>query len=308
MSTQESATPTTEVPRSWRTWRWTLSNYLFILPFMILFLVFILGPIFYSLFMSFTRWEILALDHPFIGLDNYKELLNDDLWWLTLRNTLYMGGLTAFLNTIFAFFVALAVDQPIRGRHLFRVIFYSPVVLSVSVMGIVMGWIFNTQFGVLNYFVAWIGLPTIPWLSDPNWVIPSLSLATVWWTFGYPMLVYLAGLQSIPKSLYEAARIDGAGPWKTIWHITVPLMRPTILFVAVTQLISHLQIFGQPYIMTGGGPGRASFTIIQYLYQTAWRFFRMGYGSTIAIALAIIILIFTLLQFRFIGRGSAVEY
>lgn len=308
MNTSKSTSHTVEVPKTWRTWRWTLGNYLFILPFLILFLVFVLGPIVYSLSMSFTQWEILARDRPFVGLDNYRELLNDDLWWLSLRNTLYMGFLTAFVNTVFAFMVALSIDKPIRGRDLFRVIFYSPVVLSVAVMGIVLGWILNTQFGVLNYVLAWIGLPTVPWLADPNWVIPSISLATVWWTFGFPMLIYLAGLQGIPEALYEAARIDGAGPWKSLWYITVPLMRPTILFVAVTQLISHLQIFGQPYIMTGGGPGRASFTIIMYLYQTAWRFYRMGYGATLALALAVIILIFTVLQFRVLGRGGTVEY
>lgn len=311
MTAEQSAAAETTSARhvgTWQTRSWTLSNYLFILPFLILFCIFILGPILYSFYMSLHRWEILAPDHPFIGLENFKALLNDDLWWLTLRNTLYFAFLTAGLNTVFALVIALAANEPIRGRDFYRVVFYAPVVLSVAVMGIIMSWVMNTQFGVLNYFLAWIGLPSVPWLSNSNLVIPSVSLATVWWTFGFPMLIYIAGLQGIPEHLYEAARIDGANRWHLIRFITLPLLRPTILFVAVTQLISHFQIFGQPYIMTGGGPGRSSFTVIMYLYQTAWRFYRMGYGTTIALSLAIVILFFTLLQFRFLGRGSIIEY
>lgn len=289
---------------TWRTWRWMLGNYLFIVPFFIFFLTFVLGPILYSFYMSLHRWEILAMDHPFVGLDNYVELLQDDLWWLSLRNTLYMAFLTAVFNTVFALAMAIAVHQPIRGRDFYRVVFYAPVLLSVSVMGILIGWMMNTQFGVINYFLTWLGLPAVPWLSSPAMVIPSISLATVWWTFGFPMLIYLAGLQNIPESLYEAAHIDGAGAWQRLRYVTLPLMRPTIFFVAVTQLIAHFQIFGQPYVMTAGGPGRASQTVVMYLYQTAWRFYRMGYGSALAIALAAVILFFTLLQFKFFGRES----
>jgi len=144
----------------------------------------------------------------------------------------------------------------------------------------------------------------VPWLSSPRLVIPVLSMATIWWTFGFPMLIYLAGLQNIPNTYYEAARIDGAGALQLLRYITLPLLRPIIMFVAITQLISHFKIFGQPYIMTEGGPGRSSFMVIMYLYQTAWRFYRMGYGSAIAIGLALVILFFTLIQLRFFGAGS----
>jgi multiple sugar transport system permease protein len=147
----------------------------------------------------------------------------------------------------------------------------------------------------------------VPWLATKQTVIPSLSVATIWWTFGFPMLIYLAGLQNIPETLYEAARIDGANSWRLTRHITLPLLRPVILFVAITQLISHFKIFGQPYIMTEGGPGRSSFMSIMYLYETAWRFYRMGYGASIAIGLALVILFFTLVQLRFFGSDST-EY
>lgn len=295
-------------PRSWRTWRWTLGNYLFILPFLIVFFTFTLGPILYSFYMSLHDWKVLAPVHPFVGFQNFTTLMGDDLWWLTLRNTLYFAFLTAIANTVFALIVAIAVNEPIRFRDFYRFVFYAPVVLSVAVAGVMGAWLFNTQFGIVNYFLVWMGFDPVKWLADVNIVIPSLSLVTVWWGFGFPMLIYIAGLQAIPDHLYEAARIDGADGWRLRRHITLPLMMPSIFFVAVTQLIAHFQVFGQPYIMTGGGPGRASYTVIMYLYQTAWRYFRMGYGTAIAIGLAVVILIFTLVQFRVFGRQSTVDY
>ena len=303
--------PTRDTPRppsarahTWKDWRWYFGNFLFVAPFLLLFVVFTLGPIFYSLYMSLFDWEILAQRHEFIGLQNYRDLLDDSLWWLSLRNTILFAFLTATGNAIFALAVALGVNQPLVGRDFFRVLYYAPVVLSVAVMGIILGWILNTQFGVLNYLLIWMGLAPVPWLSSPRLVIPMLSVATIWWTFGFPMLIYLAGLQNIPEAFYEAARIDGAGRSQIVRYITLPLLRPIIMFVAITQLIDHFKIFGQPYIMTEGGPGRASLMVIMYLYQTAWRFYRMGYGTAIAISLALVILFFTLIQLRFFGTGA----
>ncbi|MFN3981870.1 MAG: carbohydrate ABC transporter permease [Caldilinea sp.] len=295
--------------RTWRTKTYVLTNYLFILPFLVLFCTFVAGPIFYSFWISLHDWKILAREQPFIGLANFANLLQDGIWWIALRNSLYFAFLTSIINTIFALIAAMLVNAPLRGRDFFRFIFYAPVVLSVAAMGIIMGWMMNTQFGIINYFLVWLGLPAVRWLADPNLVIPSLALATVWWGFGFPMIIYLAGLQGIPEHLYEAARIDGANSWRTIRHITIPLIMPSIFFVFVTQLIAHFQVFGQPYIMTaGGGPGRSSYTVIIYLYQTAWRYFQLGYGATIAVALAIVILFFTLIQFRVFGRRSTIEY
>lgn len=292
---------------SWKGWQWAAGNFLFVLPFMLLFSVFTLVPIFYSIYMSFFEWEILAKAHRFVGLRNYQDLYVDSLWWISLRNTLLFAFMTAIGNATFSLLVAIGVNQPIRGRDFFRTLFYAPVVLSVAVMGIIISWMMDSQFGIFNYLLAWVGLPKIPWLSSSRMVLPSLSLATIWWTFGFPMLIYLAGLQGIPESLYEAARIDGANSWNLTRYITLPLLRPVILFVAVTQLIAHFKIFGQPYIMTAGGPGRSSFVVTMYLYETAWRFFRMGYGTAIAIGLALVILFFTLIQLR-IFDTSPVEY
>jgi multiple sugar transport system permease protein len=189
---------------TWKNWRWSAGNFLFVLPFMTLFTIFTLIPIFYSMYMSLFDWEILAKEHTFIGFQNYVDLADDSLWWLSLRNTMIFAFMTAIGNTVFALVIAMGVDQPLRGRDFLRTVFYSPVVLSVAVMAIVLGWMMNTQFGILNYMLAWVGIPPIPWLATSRTVIPSLSLATIWWTFGFPMLIYLAGLQNIPNSLYDS--------------------------------------------------------------------------------------------------------
>jgi multiple sugar transport system permease protein len=201
---------------------------------------------------------------------------------------------------------AVAINQIKRGKEFFRVLLYMPSLLSVGVIGLTWVWLLNTQFGIINYALSFIGIRPINWLGEGELVIPALSFTTMWWGFGFPMLIFIAGLQGIPEQLYEAARIDGARGRQIFFSITLPLLRPTILFVTVTGFIAHFQVFGQPFIMTRGGPGRASYTVILYLYEIAWRAFRMGYGSAVAVSIAVIIIIFTLIQFRIIGRR--VEY
>jgi multiple sugar transport system permease protein len=186
-----------------------------------------------------------------------------------------------------------------------RVLFYAPAILSVSVLGIIGIRIWDTQLGIVNFFlVDLLGLSRISWLGNPSLVMPSLALTTVWWTFGFPMLIFLAGLQGIPESLYEAAKIDGAGRLQTFRHVTIPLLMPTMLFVVVTQFISHMQVFAQPFIITGGGPGNGSRTAVMYLYETAWKFFRFGYASAISVALAIIMIIIAAVLFATMRRRA----
>jgi multiple sugar transport system permease protein len=286
--------------------REALAAYLFLAPFIIFFLIFVVRAVFSAVNFSFYDWQILRPSRPYIGFGNYQELFGDYVWWIAVKNTILFTALTVTGTTILALGAAVAVTQPIRAQGFFRVLLYMPTLLSVGVVGLTWVWMLSTQFGIVNYGLSFLGIHPINWLGDESLVIPALSLTTIWWGFGFPMLIFIAGLQGIPEHLYEAARIDGASGRQLFFYITLPLLRPTILFVTVTGVIAHFQVFGQPFIMTTGGPGRASYTVIYYLYQIAWTAFRMGYGSAVAVTLALIIAFFTIVQFRIIGRR--VEY
>ncbi len=283
--------------------REAIAAYVFLAPFIIFFCVFVLRAIFTAVNMSLYDWAILKKVHPFVGLANYQELLSDYVWWIAVKNTIVFTAMTVVGTTVVALISAVAVTRPIRGAGFFRVLLYMPQLLSVGVVGLTWVWLLSTQFGIINYGLSFLGIHPINWLGDVGIVIPALSLTTVWWGFGFPMLIFIAGLQGIPEHLYEAARIDGASGRQAFFYITLPLLRPTILFVTVTGVIAHFQVFGQPFIMTGGGgPGYASYTVIIYLYQIAWTSFRMGYGAAVAVALAVIMATFTVIQFKFLGQ------
>jgi multiple sugar transport system permease protein len=286
--------------------REALVAYLFLTPFLIFFSIFVVRAVIGAVNTSFYDWQILRPARPYVGLGNYQELFNDYVWWISLKNTIVFSLMTVTGTTILSLFCAVAVTQPIRGQGFFRVLLYMPTLLSVGVVGLTWVWLLNSQFGIINYGLSFLGIRPINWLGDENLVLPALSLTTIWWGFGFPMLIFIAGIQGIPDHLYEAARIDGASGRQLFMYITVPLLRPTILFVTVTGVIAHFQVFGQPFIMTAGGPGRASYTVIFYLWEIAWRAFRMGYGAAIAITLAAVIAVFTIIQFRLIGRR--IEY
>jgi multiple sugar transport system permease protein len=282
--------------------REAMAAYLFLAPFIIFFLVFVVRAVVQAVNMSFYDWAILKPVHPYVGLKNYQELFADYVWWLAVKNTIIFTVMTVLGTLIVALVSAVAVTQPVKGNGFFRVLLYMPQLLSVGVVGLTWAWLFQSQFGVINYLLSFLGIHSINWLGDENLVLPALSLTTIWWTFGFPMLIFIAGLQGIPDQLYEAARIDGANGRQLFFYITLPLLRPTLLFLGVTGVIAHFQVYGQPAIMTAGGPGRASFTIIYYLYQQAWVSFRMGYGATVGVALAVIMAIFTAVQFKFLGE------
>lgn len=291
--------------KSWKNIKKQLPNYLFVLPHLLFFAVFILYPIFRGLQISLFDWKIMLKDQNFIGLANYQALLKDRVFWQVMGNTGLFMVYTVTVNVILGLLVATGLKHPFFGSNFLRVLFYAPSILSVSVLGIIGIRVWDTQLGIINFFVTdLLGGPRISWLGTPSNVIPVLSATTVWWTFGFPMLVFLAGLQNIPDHLYEAAKIDGAGPLQTFFYITIPLIMPTMLFVVVTQFISHMQVFAQPYIISGGGPGNASRTAVMYLYETAWKFFRFGYASAIAVVLAVFIILITVVLFGVMRRRT----
>lgn len=288
--------------------REALAAYLFLAPFLILFSIFFVRATISSINISFHDWRLLRPNIPFVGLENYINLFNDSIWWDSVVRTLYFTAMTVTGTTTVGLITAFSVTRGVPGQGIFRVLFYIPQLMSVGAMGLIWNWLLSTQFGVINYFLSFIGFAPFNWLGDPNLVLPALSFATVWWTFGFPMLIFMAGLENIPEQLYQAAKIDGATTWKSFYYITLPLLRPTMLFVTVTGFIGHFQVFGQPFIISGGGgPGRASWTVIMYLYEQAWVAFRMGYGAAVAVIIAAIMASITVIQFIVIGRNR-VEY
>ena len=291
--------------RRWKTLRKQLPNYLFVLPHFFLFAVFLLYPIVRGLQISLFDWKIMLKEQKYIGFANYQALLNDKIFWEVLGNTAEFMVVTVIVNVILALLVAVGLKHKFFGSDALRVLFYAPGILSVSVIGIIGIRIWDTQIGILNYFVTTLlGGPRISWLGDPGIVVSALALTTVWWSFGFPMLVFIAGLHNIPEQLYEAAKIDGAGRLGTFRHITVPLIMPTMLFVVVTQFIAHMQVFAQPYIISGGGPGNASRSASMYLYETAWKFFRFGYASSISVVMAVVMIVVTVVLFSLMRRRT----
>ncbi|MBN1285400.1 MAG: sugar ABC transporter permease [Anaerolineae bacterium] len=287
--------------------REVIAAYIFLAPFLIFFSIFFVRATISSVNISFYDWRLLRPTRPYVGLDNYVDLFEDEIWWASVGHTVYFTAITVVGTTLVGLAAAVAVTRPVRGQGFFRVLLYIPQLMSVGAIGLIWNWLLSGQFGVINYILSFVGVRPINWLGEPDLVLPALSLATIWWTFGFPMLIFIAGLQGIPEQLYEAAKIDGASGWQSFVYITLPLLRPTILFVTVTGVIGHFQVFGQPYIISGGGgPGRASWTVIIYLYQQAWVAFRMGYGAAVAVAIAIIMAVITAVQFVTISRR--VEY
>ena len=289
---------------------WTLTNkrreaitgYLFLAPYLIFFLVFLAGPVISAFVTAFVEWELLRGTYRFIGLENFRLMMEDDLFWTAMGNSLYFATMTTVGNVLVALCAALALKSIRLGHTLFRVVMYAPVVLSISVIGIVFQRLL-APFGLMNSGLELIGIEGFNYLSDPNLVLPSLSLTTIWWGFGFPMLIFLAALYAVPEVLYEAARIDGAGRWQILWRVTVPLIRPALLFIIVTQFITHIQVFGQPYVMTRqGGPGYSSYTIVLHIYRNAFRYYHMGYAGAMALSLGVVMFVFALLQFRLLGR------
>jgi multiple sugar transport system permease protein len=225
-------------------------------------------------------------------------LLDTPLFWTTLRNTLYYTLLFIPGAVILPLLVAVVMNQPLRGITLYRSIYFLPVVTSTVAVALVWQWLYNPEFGPINYLLDLAGIKGPAWIASPTWAMPALVVMSVWQVIGYNMVIYLAGLQGIPEEYYEAAAIDGATRWRQFFYITAPLISPTTFFVLIISIIGSLQVFEQTYILTQGGPAYSTLTIAFYIYQQAFQFFHMGFGAALSYVLFLIILLLTLIQFR----------
>lgn len=282
--------------------QWTA--YLFLSPVLILFAVFTFFSVGYAFYLSFHEWNILEPHKPFVGLDNYTRLFQDSRFRQAVGNTIYYTAVSVPLTIFLGLAVALMLNTSIRARGLFRTLFYLPVITPLVIASIIWKWVYNGDYGLLNYYLMKLHLIDEPllWLADPNLAMPSVIITSVWKGVGFAMVVYLAGLQSIPEDYYDAAKIDGASGWRRLKDITFPLLSSTTLFLFVISILGSFQVFTQIFIMTNGGPLGKTRTIVWYIYQTAFKDYQMGYAAAMAFALFAMMLVFTLLQFRFLRR------
>lgn len=283
-----------------------VSAIFFLSPTLIIFSLFILFPVLFSLFLSFHKWNMFGTEKEYVGLENYLRIFQSPEAWLVFQNTLIYTVGTVPLNMVLALAVAYFLNRRVLGKRFLRAAFFAPVIISAVSAAVIWRWIFDPNFGVLNFFLMKAGLPSINWINDPAAAMSGLILMGVWKTFGVNMVLYLAGLQGIPEHYYEAAEIDGASQWSKFWHITLPLLSPTTFFILVMSLIASFQVFDIVYVLTQGGPLGKTKVLVFYLYEHAFKFFDMGYASAIAYCLFAIIFIFTLIQFKFMR--SRVHY
>ncbi|MBI2116532.1 MAG: ABC transporter permease subunit [candidate division NC10 bacterium] len=282
----------------------SLAPYLFLAPYLAVLLLFFLLPALFSAVMSLTNWRIVGAP-GFVGLHNYRRLLNDPLFFTALRNTTVYTLTIVPTMALLGLGLAVLLNQRLRGRVATRLSVFASYVIMVSVVGIIWRWILDpTGAGLLNFYLAKLGLGPVPWLASPDTAMLSIILATIWWTAGYNMVMYLAGLQEISHELREAVRIDGANAWQEFWYLVLPSLKPVTFFVVVVSIAKSFQVFGQVYVMTQGGPSNSTLTIVNYLYVVGFTWYEMGYAAAIAYALFGLLFAVTLVQFRLVSREA----
>jgi multiple sugar transport system permease protein len=278
------------------------------IPFCLLFLAFTAWPVIQSFFMSFTDTKARDLRNPFavqfIGLDNYTRALSDPIFRRAALNTAYFVVVCMPLTILIALAAAVALDKGIqRFRSVFRLGFYTPVITSIVAVAVVWRFLLQDPGGLINTVLGWFGIDGPNWLGDPKWAMPAIIMMTAWRTFGTAMIIFLAGLQAVPPELHEAAAIDGAGVWRRFRHVTLPLLRPTILFVMVTTSIGYLQIFEEPFVMTKGGPLNATMTVSYYTYNQ-FGYGNYGFAAAMSYIIFVVIAIVTAIQFRLLRERT----
>lgn len=275
----------------------------FTAPALALIALFFFVPVAASLLLSFTDFDIYALGDRsrmrFVGLDNYQRLLEDPLFWTALRNTLYFVLIGGPLSVAVSLGAALLVNHRlVQFKGLFRSLLFLPVVATLVAVAVVWRYLYHPRYGFLNYVLRLFGFGPIDWLGDPAFAMPAIILMAIWKNFGFNMIIFIAGLQSVPQRLYEAAEIDGADTFRQFRHITLPLLAPTFLFVTVITMIGYFQLFAEPYVMTQGGPADSTLSVALLMFQEGFRWWNLGYAAALAFVLFLIILAGTLAQLR----------
>lgn len=272
----------------------------FLSPWIVGFLVFTLVPVALSFYYSLTRFDLLQ-PPKYIGIQNYLDLLHDQLFWKATGNTFYYTAMALPAGLLVSLGLALLLNVEMPGRAVWRTIIFMPSIVPIVATAIVWMWLLNPRLGLINGMLEALHIPPSPWLSDPNWAMPTLAIMSIWGV-GNAVVIYLAGLQDVPHELHEAAELDGAGPLRRVWHVTIPLLSPVIFFNVITAIIAALQIFDVPFIMTNGGPVHKTYFLSMYLYDKAFVYLQMGDASAIAWIMLLFVLVMTAIAFIFSGR------
>jgi multiple sugar transport system permease protein len=279
-----------------------LEAYLFLAPFLAVYAVFLVYPLAKGLWISLHDWELVGGFRTYIGILNYIDLWDDPMFWRTVRNTVAFVALTVPAMTVLALALALAVSGGTRLHGFFRGVFFASSVFSVSVVTLIWQMVLNGENGLLAHGFRAIGLDPVNVLGDRTWALPGLVVTTLWWGVGLPMALFIAALQQIPRDLYEAAELDHASRWAVLTRITLPAIRRTVLLVVVLEIVRQFQVFGQALLMTQGGPADSTRTMVQYVYETGFRDWQIGYASAMAMVLFVIMAGTSLVQFAIAGR------
>jgi multiple sugar transport system permease protein len=277
-----------------------LEGYLFAAPFILGFLLFIAFPMGWALVLNFQRYNLLA-PPAYVGMENINRLLSDDKVALSLWNTAYFALISVPLQLALAFGCAVLLNQPLRGRNFYRTALYLPVVVPSVVSAFIWQRAYHPEFGIINEVLSWVGIGPRAWLFEPALAKPAFIFMRIW-VMGTQMVIFLAGLQNVPAPLLEAAALDGAGPWRRFWHVTVPILTPVIFFNLIVGIIGNFQVFAPALIMTKGGPQDATLFMVLYIYRNAFEYSRIGYAATLSWVLFLVIVALTIIQFRLSGR------
>ncbi len=283
-----------------------LAGWMFAAPALLVIGVFFALPVLSALALSLTDFDLYALADPanlrFAGLDNYLELLRTPMFWKSLWNTSYFVVVGVPLSVATSLAAALLLNSPVaRFRALFRTALFAPVVTTLVAVAVIWRYLFHTRYGLVNWALAHVGLEPVDWLGDPDWAMPTIILFAVWKNFGYNMVIFLAGLQAIPRDLYEAARIDGASRWQQLLHITLPQLGPVLLVVGVITVSGYFQLFAEPYVMTRGDPLQSTVSVLYFMFEEGFKWWNLGRASAVAFLLFLVILAVTTVILR-IGR------